>query len=160
MMVTQELKDEDKRWAELWASRRRVADRKQIDRQREGGGSPVRNQKTKSTFLDDIDDPRGDYARAGAEGHDRGPQYPYTMADVRRHDAEVDRLMDEYTYPGRASSSSAPRQESSSSAPPKETSGKVQKCGHGVKTKPPRKSNKRKNQDNTDEMTATMDSSS
>ena len=160
MMVTQELKDEEKRWAELWAGRRRVADRKQIDRQREGGGSPVRNQKPKSTFLDDIDDPRGDYARAGAEGYDRGPQYPYTMADVRRHDAEVKGLLDEYTHPERASSISAPRQESSSSSPPKETSGKVQKCGHGVKTKPPRKSNKRKSQDDTDEMTAPMDSSS
>ena len=95
----------------------------------------MRSQKPKSTFLDDIDDPRGDYARAGAEGYDRGPQYPYTMADVRRHDAEVKGLLDEFTHPERASSISAPRQESSSSTPPKETSEGANTCVHGVKTK-------------------------
>ncbi len=47
------------------------------------------NRKLQSTFLDEIDDPHGDYVRAGAAGHERGPQYPYTMEDVRRHDAEV-----------------------------------------------------------------------
>ena len=61
----------------------------------------MRNQKPKSTFLDDIDDPRGDYARAGAEGYDLGPQYPWTREDVRRHDAEVMGLSDELTHPQR-----------------------------------------------------------
>ena len=92
------------------------------------------NQKPKSTLLDEIDDPHGEYVvRAGAEGYERGPQYPYTMEDVRKHDAEVMGLLDDYTHPGRASSSSAPRQESSSSTPPKETSGSVHTCEHGVK---------------------------
>ena len=117
----------------------------------------MRNQKPKSTFLDDIDDPRGDYARAGAEGYDRGPQYPWTMEDVRKHDAEVMGLSDELTHPQRASSSPALRMESSSTTPPKETKGGVHTCGHGVKTKPLRKTRKRKNHDDTDEMTAPMD---
>jgi hypothetical protein len=93
---------------------------KEIDKHRGGGGSPLINQKPKSTFLDEIDDPHGDYSRAGAAGYERGPQYPYTMKDVRKHDAEVRGLLDDYTRPERASSSSAPRQESSSSTPPKE----------------------------------------
>jgi hypothetical protein len=88
MPASQELRDEEKRWADLWKGRRLVADRKEIDKQRGGGGSPVRNQKPKSTFLDEIDDSHGDYSRAGAAGYDRGPQYPYTMEDVRKYDAE------------------------------------------------------------------------
>jgi hypothetical protein len=40
-LVTQELKDEEQRWSDLWTNRRKVADRKEIDHQREGGGSPV-----------------------------------------------------------------------------------------------------------------------
>ena len=96
---SKELRDEEKRWADLWTQRRLVSDRKEIDKQRGGGGSPVRNQKPKSTFLDEIDDPHGEYVRAGAEGYERGPQFPYTMEDVRRHDAEVKGLLDEYTHP-------------------------------------------------------------
>ena len=120
----------------------------------------MRNQKPKSTFLDDIDDPRGDYARAGAEGYDRGPQYPYTKEDVRRHDAEVKGLLDEYTHPERASSISAPRQESSSSTQPRLMSEGVHMCEHGVKSNTPRKTKKRKNRGDADEMAARTTSSS
>jgi hypothetical protein len=105
----------------------------------------LRNQKPKSTFLDEIDDPHGDYSRAGAAGYERGPQYPSTMEDVRKHDAEVRGLLKDYTNPERVSSSSAPRQESSSSTPPKETNEGTHTCEHDVKSKTPRKNRKRKN---------------
>jgi hypothetical protein len=141
--VTQELKDEERGWADHWTNRSKIADRKQIDRQREGGGSPVRDKKPKSTFLDDIDDPRGDYVRAGAKGYERGPQYPYTMEDVRRHDAEVTGTLNDYTHPEHASSSSAHRQMSSSN-PPKLLSEEANTCVHGVKTKKKKECKKRK----------------
>ncbi len=116
--VSQELIDEEKKWADLWKRRKLNSERREIDEQRKGGGSPLRgNRKLQSTFLDEIDDPHGDYVRAGAAGHDRGPQYPYTMEDVRRHEAEVKGLESWNTNLERASSSSVPRQESSSSAP-------------------------------------------
>ena len=41
-LVTQELKDEEKRWSDLWTNRRKVADRKQIDHQREPKGEDHR----------------------------------------------------------------------------------------------------------------------
>jgi hypothetical protein len=112
------------------------------------------NRKLKSTCLDVIDDPHGDYARAGTSGHDRGPQYPYTMEDIRRPDAEVEQLLSNYTHPDRVSSSSVPRQESSSSAPPAETNEKVHTCVHRLKYKKPRKSKKRKNLSEDDVMEA------
>jgi hypothetical protein len=100
--VSQELREEEKRWADLWKQRRLVEDRKTIDKQREGRGSPLRgNRKFKATFLDEIDDPHGDNVRAEASGYERAPQYPYTMEDVRRHDAEVNELMSNYTHPDR-----------------------------------------------------------
>jgi hypothetical protein len=40
--VTQELKDEEKRWAEVWKQKRVDSDRREIDKQRKSGGSPVR----------------------------------------------------------------------------------------------------------------------
>jgi hypothetical protein len=100
------------------------------------------NRSSKSTFLDEIDDPHGDYSRAGAAGYDKGPEYPYTMEDVRRHDAEVKGLRSEYTNLGSASSSSVPRQESSSSTLPADTSRNIHACEHGVKTLKPRKAEK------------------
>ncbi len=58
--VTQELKDEEKRWADFWKRRRLDSDRLEADKQRKRGGSPVRgNRSSKSTFLDEIDDPHG-----------------------------------------------------------------------------------------------------
>ncbi len=67
--VSQELKDEEKRWADEWKGRRRAYERRAIGKQREGGGSPMRrNRKLKSNLLDEIDDPHGDYARARATG--------------------------------------------------------------------------------------------
>jgi hypothetical protein len=108
--VSQDLIDEEKRWADLWKRRKLNSERREIDEQRKGGGSPLRgNRKLQSTFLDEIDDPHGDYARAGAAGYDRGPQYPYKRRMyVRRHDAEVWGLVSWDTNPERASSSSAP----------------------------------------------------
>jgi hypothetical protein len=74
--VSQELKDEEKRWADLWKERRLISKRRETNKGRGGGESPSRrNQKQKSTLLDEIDDPHGDYARAGAAGYDKGPQY-------------------------------------------------------------------------------------
>jgi hypothetical protein len=131
------------------------SDRREIDEQRKRGGSPLRgNRKLQSTFLDEIDDPHGDYVRAGVAGHDRGPQYPYTMEDVRRREAEVKGLVSRNTNLERASSSSVPRQESSSSAPPAETNTNIHTCEHGVKLKKPRKSKKRKNLREIEEMEA------
>ncbi len=97
------------------------------------------NRKLQSTLLDEIDDPHGDYVRAGAAGYDRSPEYPWTLEDVRRHEAEVKGLESWNANLERASSSSIPRQGSSSSAPPAESN------KHGVKTLKPRKSRKRKN---------------
>jgi hypothetical protein len=111
--VSQELIDEQKRWADVWKRRRLDSDRRESDNQRKSGGSPLRgNRSSKSTFLDEIDDPHGDYNRAGAAGYDKGPEYPYTMEDVRRHDAEVKGLRSKYTNLRSASSSSVPRQDS------------------------------------------------
>ncbi len=58
--VTQELRDEEKRWADVWKRRRLDSDRIEADKQRKRGGSPVRGSRSsKSTFLDEIDDPPG-----------------------------------------------------------------------------------------------------
>ncbi len=120
----------------MWKGRRLISERREIDKEREGGGSPSReNRKPKSTFLDEIDDPHGDYARAGASGHDRGPQYPYTLEDVKKHDSEVKGLLSDYTNPDHASSSSVPRQESVSSAPPAETNEKVHQRGNVIEAR-------------------------
>ncbi len=72
-------------------------------------------------------------------------KYPWTMEDVRRHDAEGKGMGSWNTNPEHVSSSFAPRQESSSSAPPAETNKNLHTCEHGVKTLKPRKSRKRKN---------------
>ncbi len=78
--------------------------RSEIDKERKGGGSPLRgNRKSKSTLLDEIDDPHGDYVRAGAAGYDRSPEYPWTWEDVRKHEAQVKRLESGNANPERAS---------------------------------------------------------
>ncbi len=92
MPVTQELRDEEKRWADVWKRRRLDSDRIEAHKQRKSGGSPVRgNRSSKSTFLDEIDDPHGELSRAGAAGYEneKGPKYPYTEEDVRKHAAFV-----------------------------------------------------------------------
>jgi hypothetical protein len=69
--VSQELRDEDKRGADEWKERRLVDERRAIYKQREGGRSPMRrNQRLKSNFLDEIDDPHGDYRRARVTGYE------------------------------------------------------------------------------------------
>ncbi len=103
-------------------------------------------------LLDEIDDPHGDYVRAGAAGYDRGPEYPWTLEDVRRHEAEIKGLESWNANLERASSSSIPRQESLSSSPPDKTN--IRTCEHGVKSKKPRKSKKRKNLREIEEMKA------
>ncbi len=95
------------------------------------------------------------YVRAGASGYERASQIASPgWEDVRRHDAEVNGLLSNYTHPDRASSSSVARQESSSSDPPAETNQKGHTCKHGVKTKKPRKCKKRKNLSEDDVMEA------
>ena len=89
LSVSKELLEEEKRWAESWKRRRLDSDRREIDEQRKGGGSPLRgNRQLQSTLLDEIDDPHGDYVRARARGHEQVLQYPWTTEDVRRHEAE------------------------------------------------------------------------
>jgi hypothetical protein len=56
--LTQELRDEDKRWADDWKQRRLDSDRRERDKQRKSGGSPVRvDRSSKTMLLDEIDDP-------------------------------------------------------------------------------------------------------
>jgi hypothetical protein len=103
------------------------------------------NRKLKASFLDEIDDPHGDYIRAGASGYDRASDIVSPgWENIRKHDDEVNELITNYTHPDRASSSSVARQESSSSAPRAETNEKGHTCKHGVKTKKPRKCKKKK----------------
>jgi hypothetical protein len=60
--VTQELRDEDKRCADEWRARNLADARRAVDKQRDGGGSPLRgNRKQKATLLDEMDDPHYDY---------------------------------------------------------------------------------------------------
>jgi hypothetical protein len=141
--VTQELRDEEKRWADEWSTRSRADQRRAVDKQRDGGGSPMRgNRNLKPTLLDEIDDPHGDYIRARATGYEN-PLVSPGWEDVGRHDEEVNQLLSTYTHPERASSSSASRpksfitlmNESSSKSPPVETNEKGHTCKHGVKTK-------------------------
>ncbi len=69
--VSQELRDEEKRWADEWKQRGRADKRRAVDKQREGGGSPLRgNRSLKATLLDDIDDPHGDFGKARATGYE------------------------------------------------------------------------------------------
>jgi hypothetical protein len=117
--VTQELKGEEKRWAEVWKQKSLDSDRRERDKQRESGGSPVRgNRSAKTMLLDEIDDPHGDYARAGAAGYDKEPAYPWTKEDVIKHENEVKGVESWDAYPEQGSSSSDPRQELSCSSPP------------------------------------------
>ncbi len=88
--VTQEFKDEEKRWAEVWKMKRVESDRWESDKQRKSGGSPVSgNRPSKTMLLDEVDDPQGEYARAGAAGYDKEPAYPWTKEDVIRHENQV-----------------------------------------------------------------------
>ena len=112
--VTQELRDEEKRCAEEWSTKVRADERRTIDKQREGGGSPLRGDRNlKSTLLDEIEDPHGDYIRARATGYEN-PLVSPGWEDVGRHDDEVKDLLSAYTHPERSSSSSAPDQNRSS----------------------------------------------
>ena len=88
--VTQELKGEEKRWAEVWKQKSLDSDRRERDKQRESGGSSVRgNRSAKTTLLDEIEDPHGDYAKAGAAGYDKEPASPWTKEDVIKYENEV-----------------------------------------------------------------------
>ncbi len=112
--VSQELRDEDKRWADVWKERRLADERSAIDKQREGGGSPMRgNRKLKANLLDEIDDPHGDYRRTEAPGYDRASDIVSPgWENVRMHDAEANKLLSNCTHPERASSSSVARPKS------------------------------------------------
>ncbi len=97
------------------------------------------NRRLKSNFLDEIDDPHGDYRRARATGYEETLVSP-GWENISKHDDEVNALLSTYTHPERASSSSVARIESSSSTLPTETN----TCKHGVKTKKQKKCKKRK----------------
>ena len=136
--ISQEMIDEEKRGAAEWKTRRGADERIAVDKARKGGGSPLRgNRKSKSTLLDEIDDPNYDYMKVRATGYQDSLSSGW--ADVFVHDDEMNENTSASTYPERASSSSAARpksfitlmNESSSSSPPVEAN----TCVHGVKTK-------------------------
>ena len=145
--ISQEMIDEEKRGAAEWKTRRGADERIAVDKARKGGGSPLRgNRKSKSTFLDEIDDPNYDYMKVRATGYQDSLSSGWE--DVSVHDDEMNENTSASTYPERASSSSAARpksfitlmNESSSSSPPVEAN----TCVHGVKTKKKKKCKKRK----------------
>ena len=151
--VTQELRDEDKRWADDWKQRRLDSERRERDKQRKSGGSPVRGDRSSKTmFLDEIDDPNGEYARAGAAGYDQGPAYPWTKEDVRRYEDQVRERESGIAHPERGSSSSVSLQgpPSTSSPPPTGTNEKGHKGKRGASARKPRKIKKKRNLDDTD----------
>ncbi len=89
--VSQELRDEEKRWADEWKVRRLADERRALDRKREDGGSPIRgNRRPKSNLLDVIEDPHGDYARARATGYEN-PLVFSGWEDVGKHDCNCSR---------------------------------------------------------------------
>ena len=145
--VTQELRDEDKRGADEWRARTLADERKAVDKQRDGGGSPLRgNRKQKATFLDEIDDLHYDYQKARATGYEESFVSP-GWEDEYKRDEEI-KMSSASTYPERASSSSVTRpksfitmmSESSNSSPSIETN----TCEHGVKMNKKKKCKKRK----------------
>jgi hypothetical protein len=146
--VTQELKGEEKRWAEVWKQKSLDSDRRERDKQRESGGSPVRgNRSAKTTLLDEIEDPHGDYARAGAAGYDKEPAYPWTKEDVIKYENEVKGGKSQNEYPKQGSPSSDPRQELSCSSPPAGTN----KGKRGENASKPRKVGRKRDLEKTDE---------
>ena len=95
-----------------------------------------------ASFLDDIDDPHGDYRRARATGYEEtgvSPGWEITS----KHGGEVNAPLSTYTRPERASSSSTARSESPRFYQPTEKN----TCRHGVKTKKQKKCKKRKTLD-------------
>ena len=109
------------------------------------------NRSAKTMLLDEIDDPHGDYARAGAAGYDKEPAYPWTKEDVIKHENEIKGVKSQNAYPEQGSSSSDPRQELSYSSPPAGTSGRKGKGKRGVNAKKPRKIVRKRDLDKTDE---------
>jgi hypothetical protein len=98
----------------------------------------------------------GEPNRAEAAGYEKekGPTYPYTEEDVRKHAAFVKGLSSEYTDLASSSPSYESPQRSSSSTQPVKTKEQIHTCEHGVKTLNPRKNGKKRNLDEPDEIEA------
>ncbi len=108
------------------------------------------NRSSKPTFLDEIDDPHGDYVRAGASGYDQGPAYPWTKEDVRKYENQVKEQEPGIANPERGSPSSVSQQGLSISLPSAETEEKEHKGKRGVSAKKSRKIKKKRNLVETD----------
>ena len=108
------------------------------------------NRSSKTTLLDEIDDPHGDYVRAGASGYDQGPAYPWTKEDVRRYVNQVKELESGIAHPERGSPSSISLQVPSISPPPAGTKENERKDERGVNERKPRKIKKKRNLVETD----------
>ena len=141
--ISQELIDEEKRGAAEWRTNRGADERIAVDKARKGGGSPPRgNRNSKSTFLDEIDDPNLDYVKVRATGYRESLRSGWEDLYIR--DDETIELIPANTHHERASSSSTARpkslitlmSDSSSSSPPVEAN----TCVHGVKMKKKRRS--------------------
>ena len=104
--ISQERIDDEKRGAAEWKTKRGAEERIAVDKARKGGGSPLRgNRNSKSTFLDEIDDPNYDYMKVRAKGYQDSLRSGWE--DVYVHEEEMNEKTSASTHPKRASPSSA-----------------------------------------------------